>query len=113
MKPREFNPQTYNPDLNRKPTENLAQLMTRFTKRIAQVSKKKANNTIEMEEIRSQLDYLRGCKDTVDYLMTGKLPDDGNHDGMRDHKPRTEPKIAPLGSCYNHDKLKKEGLVDE
>ncbi len=21
------------------------------------------------------------------YLMTGKLPRDGNHDGMKDHKP--------------------------
>lgn len=25
----------------------------------------------------------------------------------------TEPKIAPLGSCYNYKKLKKEGLVDK
>lgn len=24
-----------------------------------------------------------------------------------------EPKIAPLGSCYNYNKLKKEGLVPE
>ena len=24
-----------------------------------------------------------------------------------------EPKIAPLGSCYNYNKLKKEGLVSE
>lgn len=25
----------------------------------------------------------------------------------------TEPKISPLGGCYNYNKLKKEGLVDE
>tara|TARA_B100000945_G_C20400417_1_gene607038 strand:+ start:1815 stop:1955 length:141 start_codon:yes stop_codon:yes gene_type:complete len=25
----------------------------------------------------------------------------------------TEPKIAPLGGCYNYNKLKKDGLVDE
>ena len=45
-------------------------------------------NTVEAEKQKSQLDYLRGCKDTVDYLMTGKLPRDGNHDGMKDHKPQ-------------------------
>ena len=25
----------------------------------------------------------------------------------------SDPKIAPLGSCYNYNKLKKEGLVSE
>ncbi len=25
----------------------------------------------------------------------------------------TEPKIAPLGGCYNYTRLEKEGLVEE
>ena len=66
-----------------KSTENLDQLLERFTKRITQIeAKEQSDKTIE------QLHYLRGCKDTVVYLMTGKLPNDGNHDGMKDHKPR-------------------------
>ena len=66
-----------------KPTENLDQLLERFTKRITQIdAKEQSDKTIE------QLHYLRGCKDTVVYLMTGKLLNDGNHDGMKDHKPQ-------------------------
>ena len=42
---------------------------------------------MEGEKIKEQLDYLRGCKDTIEYLMTGKLPNDGNHDGMKNHRP--------------------------
>ena len=64
-----------------KPTENLEQLFERFTKRMNQISEQVPMNTVEAEKQKSQLDYLRGCKDTVDYLMTGKLPRDGNHDG--------------------------------
>tara|TARA_Y100000022_G_scaffold36323_1_gene29595 strand:- start:224 stop:442 length:219 start_codon:yes stop_codon:yes gene_type:complete len=71
-----------------KPTENLEQLFERFTKRMKQISEQVPMNTVEAEKQKSQLDYLRGCKDTVDYLMTGKLPRDGNHDGMKDHKPK-------------------------
>ena len=71
-----------------KPTENLEQLFERFTKRMNQISEQIPMNTVEAEKQKSQLDYLRGCKDTVDYLMTGKLPRDGNHDGMKDHKPQ-------------------------
>ena len=66
-----------------KPTENLDQLLERFTKRITQIEAKvQSDKTIE------QLHYLRGCKDTIIYLQTGKLPNDGNHDGMKDHKPQ-------------------------
>ena len=71
-----------------KPTENYEQLLERFTKRIKQISTQKPANTVEAEKIKEQLDYLRGCKETVEYLMTGKLPNDGNHDGMPHHKPR-------------------------
>jgi|TARA_B100000902_G_scaffold240420_1_gene227733 hypothetical protein len=71
-----------------KPTENYEQLLERFTKRTEQISKQVPSNTVEAEKIKEQLDYLRGCKDTIEYLMKGKLPNDGNHDGMKDHKPQ-------------------------
>ena len=60
-----------------KTTENYEQLLARFTKRIKQVD----------PEDKERVSYLKGCIDTVEYLMTGKLPRDGNHDGMKDHKP--------------------------
>tara|TARA_B100000900_G_C20069561_1_gene509461 strand:- start:200 stop:430 length:231 start_codon:yes stop_codon:yes gene_type:complete len=60
-----------------KNTENLEQLMSRFTKRIKQVD----------QNDKERVSYLKGCIDTVEYLLTGKLPRDGNHDGMKDHKP--------------------------
>ena len=59
-----------------KTTENYEQLLARFTKRITQVD----------PEDKERVSYLKGCIDTVEYLMTGKLPRDGNHDGMKDHK---------------------------
>tara|TARA_B100000287_G_scaffold81826_1_gene74466 strand:- start:336 stop:587 length:252 start_codon:yes stop_codon:yes gene_type:complete len=74
-----------------KQTENYEQLFERFTKRTAQVQAKRDVLTEGCDawvELNEQLHYLRGCKDTVDYLMTGKLPNDGNHDGMKHHKPR-------------------------
>tara|TARA_Y100000114_G_scaffold55829_1_gene51102 strand:- start:568 stop:846 length:279 start_codon:yes stop_codon:yes gene_type:complete len=75
---RDFSPQDYNPDLLRKPTENLQQLMERFTKRMKQID----------SEDKERISYLQGCIDTVDYLMTGKLPNDGNHVGIKQHRPR-------------------------
>ena len=61
-----------------KETENLQQLMERFTKRLKQVN----------PDDKERVSYLKGCIDTVDYLATGKLPNDGNHDGMKNHRPR-------------------------
>ena len=61
-----------------KTTESYEQLLKRFTKRITQVD----------PEDKERISYLKGCIDTVEYLMTGKLPNDGNHDGMKNHKPR-------------------------
>ena len=61
-----------------KQTENLQQLMERFTKRLKQVN----------PDDKERASYLKGCIDTVDYLATGKLPNDGNHDGMKNHRPR-------------------------
>ena len=71
-----------------KSTETYEQLLKRFTKRIKQIESKEAQTTAEYDKINEQLHYLRGCKDTIEYLMTGKLPNDGNHDGMKSHKPR-------------------------
>ena len=61
-----------------KQTENLQQLMERFTKRLNQVN----------PDHKERVSYLKGCIDTVDYLATGRLPNDGNHDGMKNHRPR-------------------------
>ena len=61
-----------------KQTENLQQLMERFTKRLKQVD----------PDDKERVSYLKGCIDTVDYLATGKLPNDGNHDGIKNHSPR-------------------------
>ena len=74
-------------DLKMKPTENYEQLLERFTKRIEQIKSKEASTSVEYDKINEQLHYLRGCKETIEYLMTGKLPNDGNHDGMAHHKP--------------------------
>ena len=71
-----------------KSTETYEQLLERFTKRIKQIESKEAQTTVEYDKINEQLHYLRGCKDTIEYLMTGKLPNDGNHDGMKSHQPR-------------------------
>ena len=70
-----------------KTTETYEQLLARFTKRIEQIRSKDASTSAEYDKINEQLHYLRGCKDTIDYLMTGKLPNDGNHDGMKNHQP--------------------------
>ena len=61
-----------------KQTENLQQLMERFTKRLNQTN----------PDDKERVSYLKGCIDTVDYLATGKLPNDGNHHGMKNHRPR-------------------------
>ena len=74
-----------------KQTETYEQLITRFTKRLDQVLSKRDTLVEQPEEwlrVDAQVHYLRGCKDTVEYLMTGQLPKDGNHDGMKSHKPR-------------------------
>ena len=71
-----------------KTTENYEQLLERFTKRITQVD----------PEDTERVSYLKGCIDTVEYLMTGKLPRDGNHDGMKDHSPSHGHVRRDLGS---------------
>ena len=76
-----------------KTTENYEQLFERFSKRTTQLETKQSElqeGTEEWSKLSDQLHYLRGCKDTIDYLMTGKLPNDGNHDGMKHHKPKSK-----------------------
>ena len=73
-----------------KPTENYEQLVERFTKRIKQLGEEQSkldDSYDKWVKLNDQLSYLQGCIDTVQYLMTGKLPNDGNHDGMKNHKP--------------------------
>ena len=70
-----------------KTTETYEQLLERFTKRIKQISAQTPSNTVEDDKISGQLHYLRGCKETIEYLMTGQLPNDGNHDKFKDHRP--------------------------
>ena len=74
-----------------KPTENYEQLLERFNKRTAQLTAraeeiKEAHD--EYHRIQKDLDRLQGSLQAVEYLAYGKLPGDGNHDGMKDHKPQ-------------------------
>ena len=76
---------------SRKSTENYDQLLARFTKRTAQLQAEQSELDESYEKwvkLDEQLNYLRGCSDTISYLQTGKLPNDGNHDGMKNHQPR-------------------------
>jgi len=80
----------YNPDLHKKPTENLEQLMQRFTKRSMQLSVRKQElqkYVDEYEKLKRDLTRLEGSMQAIEYLAFGKLPGDGNHNGMKDHNP--------------------------
>ena len=75
-----------------KPTENYEQLIERFTKRITHLSEEQSkldDSYDKWVKLNEQLSYLQGGLDTVQYLMSGQLPQDGNHDGMKNHKPTT------------------------
>lgn len=74
-----------------KETENYEQLLERFNKRTQQLTDK-ANELFpaysEYIKIQGDLDRLVGSIQAVEYLAYGKLPGDGNHDGMKNHKPK-------------------------
>ena len=75
----------------KKPTENYDQLIERFTKRTAQLSARAAEVKEAHDEylrIQKDLTRLEGSLQAIEYLAYGKLPGDGNHDGMKDHKPQ-------------------------
>ena len=42
----------------------------------------------EYLRIQRDLTRLEGSLQAVEYLAFGKLPGDGNHGGMKDHKPQ-------------------------
>lgn len=73
-----------------KQTENYEQLLERFNKRTQQLTDR-ANELhpayAEYIRIQGDLDRLVGSIQAVEYLAYGKLPIDGNHDGMKNHKP--------------------------
>jgi hypothetical protein len=73
-----------------KPTENYEQLIERFTKRTAQLTARAEelyDAYSEYVKIEDDLRRLEGSLQAVEYLAYGKLPGDGNHDGMKNHKP--------------------------
>jgi len=74
-----------------KQTENYEQLIERFTKRTAQLTARADelyDAYSEYVKIQEDLTRLQGSLQAVEYLAYGKLPGDGNHDGMQDHKPQ-------------------------
>ena len=74
-----------------KPTENYEQLLERFTKRTEQLVDRLQDLQdahYEYERIERDLIRLEGSIQAVEYLAHGKLPGDGNHDGMKDHTPQ-------------------------
>ena len=74
-----------------KTTENYEQLIERFTKRTAQLTARAEELQGAVDEynrIQRDLTRLEGSLQAVEYLAYGKLPGDGNHDGMKDHKPQ-------------------------
>ena len=74
-----------------KQTENYEQLLERFTKRTAQLTARAEELQEAVDEynrIQRDLTRLEGSLQAVEYLAYGKLPGDGNHDGMKDHKPQ-------------------------
>ena len=73
-----------------KQTENYEQLLERFTKRTAQLTARAEELQEAVDEynrIQRDLTRLEGSLQAVEYLAYGKLPGDGNHEGMKDHKP--------------------------
>lgn len=73
-----------------KETENPEQLLARFDKRIKQLTARKDELQGWFDEyvkLEKDLQRLQGSVDAVTYIATGALPGDGNHDGMKDHKP--------------------------
>ena len=74
-----------------KSTENYEQLLERFNKRTAQLSARAEelyDAYSEYVKIEDDLRRLEGSRQAVEYLAYGKLPGDGNHDGMKNHKPQ-------------------------
>ena len=81
-----------------KQTENYEQLLERFYKRTTQLKDKQVQLEDAYQEymqLDRDLDRLQGSIQAVEYLAHGKMPGDGNHDGMRNHKPVPQVPIDP------------------
>ena len=73
-----------------KTTESSEQLIQRFTKRTIQLSQKKQELQAAYDEyvkLERDLTRLEGSMQAIEYIAYGKLPGDGNHGGMKDHRP--------------------------
>ena len=73
-----------------KTTENYEQLLQRFTKRVTQLETEQQDLRPAYDrwlELNTQLERLEGSIQAIEYCAFVKLPGDGNHDGMKDHKP--------------------------
>ena len=73
-----------------KTTENYEQLLQRFTKRVNQLETEQQSLRPAYDrwlELNTQLERLEGSIQAIEYCAFGKLPGDGNHYGMKDHKP--------------------------
>ena len=74
-----------------KSTESSEQLIQRFTKRTIQLSQRKQELQAAYDEyvkLERDLTRLEGSMQAIEYVAKGKLPGDGNHDGMKDHSPK-------------------------
>ena len=82
-----------------KPTENYEQLIQRFTKRTMQLASRQDELEGWYDEYvknENDLKRLEGSMQAIQYLAYGKLPGDGNHGGMKDHKPVKHGKLDAL-----------------
>ena len=82
-----------------KTTENYEQLLQRFTKRVTQLETEQEGLRSAYDrwiELDKQLERLEGSIQAIEYCAFGKLPGDGNHDGMKDHKPVKHSNLAAL-----------------
>ena len=82
-----------------KPTENYEQLIQRFTKRTMQLASRQDELKGWYDEYvknENDLKRLEGSMQAIQYLAYGKLPGDGNHGGMKDHKPVKHGKLDAL-----------------
>ena len=91
-----------------KKTENYEQLLQRFTKRVNQLETEQEGLRSAYDrwiELEKQLERLEGSIQAIEYCAFGKLPGDGNHDGMKDHKPEPENYLAqPIENFWKHHK---------
>ena len=82
-----------------KQTESPEQLIQRFTKRTMQLSQRKQELQSAYDEyvkLERDLTRLEGSMQAIEYVAFGKLPGDGNHDGMKDHQPVRHSKLDAL-----------------